>query len=205
MPTTPHNFDSDDSSPLEAASFAAPGEPKVPATPAEILGFDPLAPMNSLDLAAEAIFDAAVSEDTHSAITKLIDDKLGEFRDLTSNIANAGVLVHWTKFDQDDESTWPDIGESVLGLICWTKGKHYRYGLMGSDEENRERVFYEALYGSFMLRGDLDSPCHEDEASNVVFIRDTEEGDESDVGDIVDRSLPKWWTRLGTPQRLELE
>lgn len=170
-------------------------------TPEELLGFDPTKEPYSLIAAKIEAIRKCVGENdaAHDALDEL--DELIEWLD------KASCFVCWTKIDENDRSTWPTAYEPCLALVSWSKGKSYRHGTMGGGEDaSHEAVFYEAKYGHYTTKADLDGFDDEtcDDGDDLVFVLN--HGDQMYDAEGEDWiEPPKWWAKIATPQTLELE
>lgn len=171
-------------------------------TPTQVLGFDPTKePIDLLRAAIEKVRKCVVEPDD------AMNDAIDELDSLVESLDEANCLVCWTKIDENDRSTWPTAYEPCLALVSWGKGPSHRFGSMGgSDDESHEAVFYEAKFGEFMLKSDLDGFDDEtcDDGDDLVFVLD--HGDQMYDAEGEDWiEAPKWWAKIATPQTLQME
>ena len=171
-------------------------------TPTETLGFDPTKePIDLLRAAIEKVRKHVIEPDD------AMHDAIDELESLVESLDEANCLVCWTEIDDGDRSTWPTAYEPCFALVSWSKGKSYRHGTMGGGEDaSHEAVFYEAKYGQYMMKCDLegfdDETC--DDGDDLVFV--LEHGDQMYDAEGEDWiEPPKWWAKIATPQTLELE
>lgn len=167
--------------------------------PLTFLGFDPrILAHRTLSRALDAIGDAKDDATRARALESahaLIDD-----------MSDADLILDWRRFDEDDESTHPDMvhGEPVLAMRIWTN-PHRQYGPMSDRSKCREAHLYEPVYGHYMRKRELDGcPPDADDADCFVFaFEHGEQRYESAYDDYCDP--PLWWTPIATPQRLDLD
>lgn len=114
----------------------------------------------------------------------------------------AGAFVNWIEYDEDDPSTHPPLHEKVLALVVWSKAGTY-WGV-GDRETDRTADFYQPMYGMVMLKRDLEDGPDDEEGDELILALD--HGDQNyDNGDEDWIGMPRWWTRIGMPQQLDLD
>lgn len=109
------------------------------------------------------------------------------------NLMDEDAVIEWHRFDEDDETTWPnDIRgrNTVLALVTWTNLRFKR-------PNGTPAPFYQAFLGVYRRCDDGD----------VRFFLDHGNGYSDEPGEEGDDwiSPPPWWTYMVTPERAGLE